>query len=212
MVISPRNEDETIIMKCELCPLSGTGYAFPRIKRGEGPKVMIIGEAPGKEESKQHLAFVGRSGKLLNEWIDDLDLNNYVITNIVRHRPIKNNHDRPPTKQEIDACFPYLAREIIMEKPDYIILLGRSAMHGFRKYIDNSAVELGINWKDKVKTVMKQTLALKLRVHMTYEIEGLEGTMEVRSHPRVFVLWHPSYIIRGYSTDNILELLKKQIK
>jgi Uracil-DNA glycosylase len=51
------------IPDCQLCSLKGDDYAFPRIVRGSGPKVMIVGEAPGREEAKQHLSFVGRSGK-----------------------------------------------------------------------------------------------------------------------------------------------------
>ena len=96
-----------IIKGCELCSLRGTEYALSRIHRGEGKKVMFIGEAPGEEEGKRHLAFVGRSGKLLDRWIEYLGINNYVITNIVRHRPPNN---RVPAYDEMVACFPSAMR------------------------------------------------------------------------------------------------------
>ena len=112
------------ISHCNLCSLKGEDYAYPQIHRGAGKKIMFIGEAPGEEEAKQHLAFVGRSGKLLDRWIAYLGINNYVITNIVRHRPPNN---RVPTMDEIEACIPYLFEEVQNEGPYYIIALGKTA-------------------------------------------------------------------------------------
>ncbi len=113
-----------IIKGCELCSLRGTEYALSRIHRGEGKKVMFIGEAPGEEEGKQHLAFVGRSGKLLDKWIEYLGIDNYVITNIVRHRPPNN---RIPSHEEIAQCISYLYKELENEEPYYVIALGRTS-------------------------------------------------------------------------------------
>ena len=117
------NNINEIIAECKLCQLKGTEYALPRIHRGEGKKIMFIGEAPGEEEGKQHLAFVGRSGKLLDKWIEYLGIDNYVISNVVRHRPPNN---RVPTYDELEACYPYLEAEIERENPAYIIALGKT--------------------------------------------------------------------------------------
>ena len=206
MITYPEND----IINCTLCPLSGINYAFPRVQRGEGKKVMFIGEAPGREEAKHHIAFVGRSGKLLNEWINTLGITNYIITNIVRHRPVKDNRDRQPTAGEIEACFPHLATEILNEKPDFIILLGRSAMRGFKTYMGSEHLN-GIRWEDPIKYVMPKTFSNTLRISLTYEIQDATGTVEMKKHPRVFVIWHPSYILRGYSTEGNLEKLKEQL-
>ena len=117
------------IDKCRLCDLKGRDYAFPRIVRGKGPKVMIIGEAPGREEARYHLSFIGRSGKELDRWIEYMHLTNYYITNVVKHRPVEMDKDRPPTEEEIGSCITYLVKEIITEKPDLILTLGNPASH-----------------------------------------------------------------------------------
>ena len=101
-----------IIGKCEHCDLKGDSYALPRIKRGKGKKVMFIGEAPGREEAKQHVSFVGPSGKELDRWIAYMKIDNFYITNIVKHRPTIGDRDRPPDQIEIGACLPYLWDEV----------------------------------------------------------------------------------------------------
>lgn len=133
----------TDISQCTLCSLKNQGYAFSRIHRGSGKKMIFIGEAPGVEEAKQHLAFVGKSGKLLDKWIEYLDIDNYVITNVVRHRPPNN---RSPSDDEVNLCLPYLYQELQIENPYYIVALGRTA-----------ALALGyMNNKESMTSVLKK--------------------------------------------------------
>ena len=145
------NNINEIISECKLCQLKGTEYALPRIHRGEGKKVMFIGEAPGEEEGKQHLAFVGRSGKLLDKWIEYLGIDNYVISNVVRHRPPNN---RVPAYDEMEACYPYLEAEIEREKPDHLIALGRT-----------SAIRLGLVIESEpMWSVIKRSFSINNRL------------------------------------------------
>ena len=115
--------------KCDLCDLKGDGYAMPRIKRGKGKKIMVVGEAPGREEAKRHIAFIGKAGKELDKWIEYMHIDNYYITNVVKHRPVKDNRDIPPTASEVATCFPYLKQEILAEIPDLILTLGNPASY-----------------------------------------------------------------------------------
>lgn len=161
------------IKDCILCDLKGDNYAYPRIHEGSGKKVMFIGEAPGREEAKRHMNFVGRSGIELNTWINRMKIENYYITNIVRHRPILDNHDRPPRKDEVKACLPYLWNEIKSVSPDYIICLGSTAMKNIiEEPYDITTIVFDI---DTIRTYMGK---------------------------RVFVLYHPSYILRQYNMNS----------
>lgn len=86
-------------------------------------RVMFIGEAPGAEEDRQGLPFVGVSGRLLDrmvKWIG-LDRTNFYITNIIYWRPPGN---RPPTAAEVALCLPFVERHIELVNPQVLILVG----------------------------------------------------------------------------------------
>jgi DNA polymerase len=102
---------------------------------GDGPsnsQIMFIGEAPGAEEDKQGKPFVGRSGKLLTQLLEESGIKreNVYITNIVKLRPPNN---RDPKPKEKDKWFPFLIREIHAIKPLIIATLGRHSMGHFLK-------------------------------------------------------------------------------
>ena len=88
--------------------------------------MMFVGEAPGEVEERIGKAFIGKSGKMLDQWIAQLGLSeeDVFITNVVKCRPPKN---RDPTPDEIEACLPQLAREIRELKPALVVPLGRFA-------------------------------------------------------------------------------------
>lgn len=116
------------IRKCTACPLwKGTTLAVP----GDGPKdvkIMLVGEAPGEEEDRQGLPFVGKSGKLLNQMLEiaSLDRKKVFITNTVKHRPPKN---RAPKSSEIKTCKElWLDKQIEILKPRLIMVLGGVAL------------------------------------------------------------------------------------
>jgi len=87
---------------------------------------MFIGEAPGEREEYEGKAFVGRSGELLNKWLEFLDLSeaDVYITNVVKCRPPNN---RDPTPGEIEACHPWLLEEVRTLDPLLVVPLGRFA-------------------------------------------------------------------------------------
>lgn len=179
------------IEKCNLCHLSGDGYAYPRIRRGDGLKVMFIGEAPGREESEEHISFVGKSGKELDRWISFLRLRNYYITNVVKHRPTfetNNRKDRPPSMDEISACTNYLEEEIRSENPDLIITLGTSASYALRCHDKN----------------MEHNLNIPISRSIIDHIETPHCYKNTKI--RILNLFHPSYILRQYNMpeDSIL--------
>jgi DNA polymerase len=89
-------------------------------------KIMFIGEAPGADEDRKGLPFVGASGQLLDRMLAsiDLDRSNYYITNIVFWRPPGN---RNPTTGEIATCLPFIERHIELVDPDILVLLGGPA-------------------------------------------------------------------------------------
>lgn len=97
---------------------------------GEGnldAKVMFIGEAPGKKEAETGRPFVGSSGKVLTEFLEEIDLSrdDVYITNVVKDRPPDN---RDPRSEEIDLYAPFLKRQIEIIQPRVIATLGRFAM------------------------------------------------------------------------------------
>lgn len=110
--------------------------AFPEeeIVLGNGnpeSAILLIGEAPGKEEVKLSKPFVGAAGKNLSEFLDvlGLDRDSIYITNAIKYRlkqtsPFGRVVNRPATKQEIEANRPYLLEEINILNPKYIVTLG----------------------------------------------------------------------------------------
>lgn len=117
---------EKEIISCKNCNLhTGRTKAVP----GEGSyhaKVMIIGEAPGKEEDAQGRPFVGRAGQLLTKLLSEIGLsrNEVYITNIVKCRPPEN---RQPSREEAIACNPFLKRQLELISPKVVVLLGATA-------------------------------------------------------------------------------------
>lgn len=93
-------------------------------------EVLFIGEAPGAQEDKQGLPFVGASGKFLSEMLASIGMErqDVYITNIVKYRPPAN---RDPLPAEIAAFMPYLKRQIEIIKPLLIVFLGRHSMNVF---------------------------------------------------------------------------------
>lgn len=93
-------------------------------------EIVLIGEAPGKQEDEQGLPFVGASGKFLNEMLAaaDMQRDDVYITNIVKYRPPNN---RDPAPEEKQAFWPYLMRQLEIIDPRVIITLGRHSGAAF---------------------------------------------------------------------------------
>lgn len=96
-----------------------------------GARVMMIGEAPGEQETLQGRPFVGRAGKNLDEFLEiaGMDRGQLYVTNTVKFRPTKLSPagrvvNRPPTQEEVRLFLPWLEREIALVNPDCILTLG----------------------------------------------------------------------------------------
>lgn len=96
-----------------------------------GAPVMMIGEAPGEQESLQGRPFVGKAGKNLDAFLEEagLDRAALYVTNVVKFRPTRQSAagrtvNRPPTQEEIKLFLPWLRREIDLVNPKYVITLG----------------------------------------------------------------------------------------
>ncbi len=117
------------ISRCTRCPLhAGRTNTVP----GQGcqrPEILFVGEAPGADEDRQGLAFVGRAGQLLTKMIAAMGLSReeVFIANINKCRPPDN---RAPTQDEMAACLPYLQRQIACLQPKVIIAMGATALNG----------------------------------------------------------------------------------
>ena len=106
---------------------------------GEGktdhPPVMLIGEAPGEQETLQGRPFVGKAGKNLDGFLDAVGLarEDIYISNVVKVRPTKVSpkgsvSNRPPNREELMLFTPYLLEEILLVQPEVIVTLGNVAL------------------------------------------------------------------------------------
>ncbi|MEK6958802.1 MAG: uracil-DNA glycosylase [archaeon] len=102
----------------------------------DSAKVLFIGEAPGFSENEQGKPFIGRSGKLLDEWVRELGLKtqDYGVMNVVPIIPLSiEKKIRPPTEEEIAYFLPYTTKMVEAINPEVIVLLGKSAARAFGK-------------------------------------------------------------------------------
>ena len=119
------------IVKNNICPhlaTQATNLVF-----GDGnpnADIVLIGEAPGKQEDEQGLPFVGASGKFLSEMLASINMRReeVYITNIVKYRPPNNRDPEPAEKQ---AFLPYLVRQLAVIEPLLVVTLGRHSMTCF---------------------------------------------------------------------------------
>jgi DNA polymerase len=116
-----------IIHVCTVCELAETRTTAVPGDGTANANVMFIGEAPGYNEDRQGIPFVGAAGNFLNELLDSIGLNrkDVFITNMVKCRPPNN---RDPFPNELTACASYLDAQIEFINPDVIVPLGRHAL------------------------------------------------------------------------------------
>src|SRR5262249_48700344 len=108
------------------CALKATAKNLCFYRGAERTRLMLIGEAPGRDEDLQGKPFVGRAGQLLDKMLAAIGLTeaDVHITNIVYWRPPGN---RTPTPQEAQVCRPFLERQVELVAPDFVLLLGGAA-------------------------------------------------------------------------------------
>ena len=152
-------------------------------------KVMLIGEAPGRDEDEQGIPFVGRAGQLLNKMLLAIKLQreDVYITNVVNWRPPDN---RTPTDDEILEYLPFLQRQIDIVKPKFIFLLGGVA----------------------AKAILSTPLALGKLRGKWHEYKSLnleESILTIASYHPAFLLRSPQY--KKHSWED-LQMLQEKLK
>jgi len=160
---------------CALCRLAAgrTQTVF-----GEGnprAELVFVGEGPGEEEDRTGRPFVGRAGELLTKMIQamGLDRQDVYICNMVKCRPPNN---RAPMSDEVQACWPYLMRQLQIISPRVIVTLGNPATQNLL------TTAVGIS---KLRGQWQK---------LPPWVEGLEGI-------DVMPTFHPAYILRQYNQD-----------
>lgn len=170
------------VARCRLCPLceqrtrTVPGQGSPR------PEIVFVGEGPGADEDRAGLAFVGRAGQLLTRMIEAMGLTReeVFICNVVKCRPPEN---RAPEPAEMQACLPYLRRQLAALRPKIIVTLGATALSGL------------VDWpKDR-------------------GISKVRGTWQVFQGVDLLPTFHPAYLLRNpgmkkYVWDDLQTVLK----
>lgn len=162
-----------------------------QVVRGAGSLnsgVIFIGEAPGRREDEIGRPFVGASGRILDQTLEELGVgrDQVYVTNIVKYRPLDN---RDPSRSEKDNSLPYLKREIEIIKPKVIAPLGRHSLSVLLPEIkigDGHGKEFNINIGGEscvvipmyhpAATIYNRSLRADFKQDMAYLIKMLELT------------------------------------
>ncbi|NLW51398.1 MAG: uracil-DNA glycosylase [Candidatus Brocadiaceae bacterium] len=114
------------VTACARCPLHRERTRTVFARGSARARLMFIGEAPGAEEDRQGVPFVGAAGQLLDRMIAamGMDRDEVYVSNILKCRPPGN---RDPQADEVRACVPYLERQIALVRPEVICTLGLPA-------------------------------------------------------------------------------------
>jgi uracil-DNA glycosylase family 4 len=129
-------------------------------------KVMVIGEAPGADEDRQGLPFVGLSGKLLDRMFASigLDRTTIYITNIIPWRPPGN---RQPTPSETNLCLPFVERHIELVSPEFLVLVGGTAAKSILQSTEG-IMKLRGRWLSYQTSTMQKPIKTLATFHPAY--------------------------------------------
>ena len=139
----------------------------------DSAKIVIIGEAPGENEDKTGIPFVGRAGKLLNEFLEKVGIsreNDVYIINTVKCRPPQN---RVPTDNEKKSCEKFLLKQIATVNPEIIVFCGSTALKSF------------YDKKIPISKIRGQVLNIEIG----------------QSIKQCIPIFHPSYLLRYHSME-----------
>ncbi len=132
-------ELEAEALTCTRCPLSGGRTQVVFSDGNPKGRLMVVGEAPGAQEDRTGLPFVGPAGKLLDLLLAAVGLSrkeSVYICNVLKCRPPGN---RNPLPAEIEACTPYLIRQVALVQPEVILAVGSFAA----QFLTGKAMALG---------------------------------------------------------------------
>ena len=186
--------------KCSLYQERIKNNYYPVIGEGNHQaKILFCGEAPGLQEAKTSRPFCGRAGKILDELLESAGIKReeVYITNILKDRPPEN---RNPQAEEIEACVPYLERQIEIISPTVICTLGNFATQFiFKKYGLGNKLQ-GIS---KIHGKVFDVFSEKEKQSSLFDKEK-EKEVE-----KIIPFYHPA--VATYN-PNMKEILKKDFK
>lgn len=136
---------ERAVAEFDGCALKKTAKNLCFARGNRQARLMLIGEAPGRDEDLSGKPFVGRAGQLLDRMLAAIGMtsDDVYITNVVYWRPPGN---RTPTPHEVQACQPFLERQIDLAGPEVIVLLGGAAAKQMLA-TDQGIMKLRGKWK-----------------------------------------------------------------
>lgn len=139
-------ELEVLLTGFNGCALKATASRLVFSDGVAGARLMLVGEAPGRDEDRVGKPFVGRSGQLLDKMLAaiGLDRASVYIANVVPWRPPGN---RTPTPQETQICLPFLQRQIVLAQPEVLVFLGGSAAQSVLR-TSEGILRLRGRWQD----------------------------------------------------------------
>ena len=157
-----------MLERFEGCGLRATASRLVFADGNPAARVMLVGEAPGRDEDIEGLPFVGRSGKLLDLMLAaiGLDRTSVYIANVVPWRPPGN---RTPTPQETAICLPFILRQIELADPDILVCMG------------NPSTQTLLGTKDGITKTRGRWFTFQT------------GTREIRAMPT----YHPAFLLRS---------------
>lgn len=160
---------------CSICRLyknvNSPMIINPRNKRGV--EFCFVAEAPGEEEDRAGRCLVGRSGRLMRDCIEKAGIKDYHFTNVVKCRPHEAGVNYKPTQEQVSYCLEILLHELLCIAPKYIVLLGDTAAKAF-------------GFTGAISNLVGKTFV---------ELKCVK--FERFKNCRVFVLFHPAYILRN---------------
>lgn len=164
-----------VVRECQKCRLGQTRTNAVPGQGNPKARLVFIGEGPGADEDQQGLAFVGRAGKLLTDMITAMGLtrDEVFIGNIVKCRPPENRDPRP---DEIDACSPYLKRQLELIAPQVIVALGAHA----------------------ARTLLQTDDGIGKMRGQFFDYHFSESLRPAKLMPT----YHPAFLLRSYTVEN----------
>ena len=163
--------------------------------KSDAPAIMLIGEAPGEQETLQRRPFVGKAGKNLDAFLQVVGLRReeMYISNVVKIRPTKVSEkgrvsNRPPNREELALFTPYLMEEILRVRPEMIVTLGNVPLRAL----------MGS------KAVIGEHHGKLTRVTINHEKQSADFPL--------FPLYHPASIIYNRSLQEVYEQDLQRLK
>ncbi|HBN21853.1 MAG TPA: uracil-DNA glycosylase [Holosporales bacterium] len=177
------SELKTALESFQGCGLKHTAMSTVFADGNAEADIMLIGEAPGADEDRQGLPFVGTSGQLLDNMlyaIGKTRKDDFYIANVIPWRPPGN---RPPTSEETRLCLPFIRRHIELKNPKVLIFVGATA----------AKTLLG------TKEGMSKLRGKWFDYSVTEEEQGADPLSDQKKNQTIpaTVLFHPSYLLRS---------------